>query len=199
MILSKNAEEIAKKRYFMEGENWEDLSKRVGAAIAINENDKIKWKDTFAEEIYELSFIPGGRILRNAGRLKQSMQNCACLPIGDSIEAIGETIKNALILWSYGAGIGIDFSPLRERGSPLISKGGESSGMTSFLKAIDAVASTIETGGQRRSGCLAMCKVSHPEIFDFIRAKLVDKELSYFNLSVAVDSSFLSAVEEGEA
>ena len=196
MKLSKNAQQIAEKRYLGEGETWEDCCKRVGNAVSVNEMDRVKWAEVFAEEIHNFNFIPGGRILRNAGKLKQSVLNCACLPIGDSIEEIGETIKNALILWSYGAGIGIDFSSLRERGAKLISKGGKSSGMVSFLRSIDAVARTIETGGQRRSGCLALCKVSHPEIEDFISCKMKDKELSYFNLSVAVDKSFLNAVEE---
>ncbi|MBU0958534.1 MAG: adenosylcobalamin-dependent ribonucleoside-diphosphate reductase [Nanoarchaeota archaeon] len=194
--LSQNALEICKKRYFInDDETWEDLSKRVAVAVSINEKDK-KWTDIFTEEINEMNFIPGGRILRNCGKLKQSILNCACIPIGDSIEAIGDTIKNSLILWSYGAGIGIDFSPLRPIGTPLLSKGGYSSGMVSFIKAIDAVAHTIETGGQRRSGCLALCRISHPEIFEFIDAKIKDKELSYFNLSVGVDKNFIYAVEE---
>ena len=197
MKLSSNAQEIAESRYFLDGETWEDCCRRVGQAIAVNENGG-DWAETFAEEIYNMNFIPGGRILRNSGKLKQSILNCAVLPIGDSIEEIGETIKNALILWSYGAGIGIDFSPLREKGRPLKSKGGESSGMTSFLKAIDSVARTIETGGQRRSGCLAMCRIGHPEIRKFIESKLKDKELSYFNLSVALNKDFLRKVEEDE-
>jgi len=198
MELSKNATEICKKRYFIdENETWEGLCKRVATAVAINEKDK-QWVDTFSGEMFDMNFIPGGRILRNSGKLKQSILNCACLPISDSIEAIGDTIKNSLILWSYGAGIGIDFSPLRPIGFPLISKGGESSGMVSFIKAIDAVAHTIETGGQRRSGCLGLCKVSHPEIFEFINAKIKDKELSYFNLSVGIDKNFIYAVEEEE-
>ncbi|HDZ26484.1 hypothetical protein LCGC14_0986980 [marine sediment metagenome] len=196
--LSENAIEVIKKRYFDTDEkSWEELANRVSAAVSINEKDK-KWEVIFAEEIHEMNFIPGGRILRNSGKLKQSVLNCAALPIGDSIESIGETIKNSLILWSYGAGIGIDFSPLRYKGSPLISKGGKSSGLVSFLEAMDAVARTIETGGQRRSGCLAMCNVWHPEIFDFIDAKVEDKKLAYFNLSVAVDNNFLDSVEENK-
>lgn len=203
MTLSSNAEEIVQKRYYAEDDyqwqdHWEGLSKRVGYAVAANETEKERWGETFATEIYDMNFLPGGRILRNAGRIRPTMMNCACLPIGDSIEEIGETIKNSLILWSYGAGIGIDFSPLRPEGRPLVSKGGKSSGMVSFLKSIDSVAGTIETGGQRRSGCLALCRVGHPEIRKFINAKLKDKELSYFNLSVGVNTDFLRAVEQGD-
>lgn len=194
--LSSNAKAIAENRYFEEGEDWEAMSRRVGSAIAHNEKDREKWTETFSNEIYDMSFIPAGRILRNAGKLRQSLLNCACLPISDSIEEIGETLKNALIFWSYGAGIGIDFSPLREKGRPLHSKGGVSSGMLSFLKAFDNIAHTIETGGNRRSGCLGLCRISHPEIFDFIDSKKNDGDLSYFNLSVGITNSFLRAVEE---
>ena len=194
-MLSSNALEVATKRYLQEGETWEQACIRVGDAVAISEVDR-QWKDVFAEMVHEMSFIPGGRILRNAGKLRQSVLNCAVLPIGDSIEEIGDTIRNALVLWSYGAGIGIDFSPLREEGKPLKSKGGHSSGMVSFLEAIDGVARTIETGGQRRSGCLAMCRVGHPDIEKFIDAKLEDGKLSYFNMSVAINKEYLTAVEE---
>lgn len=194
--LSGNAKIVAEKRYFWENENWEILSRRVGKAIAFNEKDQDKWGDIFAEDIYNMNFIPGGRILRNSGKLRQCLLNCAALPIGDSIEEIGETLKNALILWSYGAGIGIDFSPLREKGRSLYSKGGESSGMLSFLFAFDHIAHTIETGGQRRSGCLGLCSVRHPQIYEFIDAKKKGGDLSYFNLSIGITEDFLKAVED---
>lgn len=196
-MMSSNALEVVTKRYLQEGETWEEACVRVGDAVAMSETDRT-WADVYAEMVHEMSFIPGGRILRNAGKLRQSVLNCAVLPIGDSIEEIGDTIRNALVLWSYGAGIGIDFSPLREEGRPLRSKGGRSSGMVSFLEAIDGVAHTIETGGQRRSGCLGMCRVGHPEIEKFIDAKLEDGKLSYFNMSVAINEAFLSAVEADE-
>jgi len=196
---SDSAYEIVKKRYFDDSETrWGELAERVAIAISTKEQDK-KWVDIFATEINDMLFIPGGRILRNAGKLKQSMLNCGTIPISDSIEAIGEAIKSALILWKYGAGVGINFSSIRYKGAPLISGGGESSGLVSFLHAFDAVAHTIETGGQRRSGCLGLLSIRHPEIFDFINAKVKDKTLSYFNLSVGIDKSFLTAVEEDTA
>ena len=196
-MLSPLAEEVARSRYYCsEKETWEELAIRNGIAMAVHEENSKYWTDEFSRIISDMLFIPGGRTLRNSGRMKQGLLNCAVLPIGDSIEEIGETLKNALILWSYGAGIGIDFTPLRHEGASLKTKGGFSSGMCSFLHMFDTVAKPIETGGQRRSGCLGMCSVSHPEIEQFIQAKYKDKELSFFNLSVSINNSFLDAVED---
>jgi len=196
--LSENAQKIAEARYFMEGENWEKLCNRVGNAIAVNENDKDKWAEVFANEIFDMNFIPGGRILRNAGRLKGELANCFVIPIGDSIEEIGDYIKNSLICWSGGGGVGCNFSPLRPKGFPIRGKGGESTGLVSFLKASDSVASTIQSGGSRRAAGLVCVSVEHPEVENFINAKLVDKIISHYNISVAITNEFLEAVEEDE-
>ena len=83
-VLSENAQKVAKSRYFMEGETWEDCSMRVADQIAIPEGEKKKhFKEIFADMIYNMDFLPGGRILRNAGRPRGSLFNCYHLPIGD--------------------------------------------------------------------------------------------------------------------
>ena len=92
--LSENALTIAKNRYFVEDENWETFSKRVGSGPAVTEKDKEKYIDKFSEMVYKMDFLGGGRILRNSGRPKGSMLNCFHLPCGDSIEEIGDFIKD---------------------------------------------------------------------------------------------------------
>lgn len=198
MILSKNAEEVAKKRYFMEGENWEGCARRVGGVIAQYETESSIWSEKFGEIIFSGDFIPGGRVLRNAGRARGSLFNCYCLPISDSIEAIGNCKRDALILWAEGGGVGINFSPLRPKGTPIKGKGGKSSGLVSFIKATDGDAETIESGGQRRAAAIAIVDIKHPEIEGFIDAKLKDGILPHFNISVSVTEDFLEAVEKDE-
>ncbi len=198
VVLSKNAEEVAKARYFNDGEDWEACSRRVAEAVSSVEKDKAEYAEKFGEMIYKMDFLPAGRILRNASRSKGSMLNCFVLPIGDSIEEIGGFLSESLNLWSNGGGVGANFSPLRPKGDPILGKGGKSSGMVSFIKAADAVSKTIESGGQRRAAALGCCDVSHPELIDFINAKLVDGEISHFNISVLVNEEFIRAVENDD-
>ena len=196
-VISESALTIAKDRYFFENEDtWEECSTRVGNFVADVENgDRKFYGDKFSEVIYNMEFLPGGRILRNAKRHSGSMFNCYVLPIGDSIEEIGQFMKDALILWSEGGGVGTNLSYLRPRGASIKGKGGSSSGPVSFLEAADGIASTIESGGSRRAAGLACMNVEHPDIQEFVDSKMVHGILSYFNISVGVTDEFLDAVE----
>lgn len=194
--LSDNAITIAENRYFIEGEDWEACANRVGQIIAAAENSHMfQYANKFAESIFNLDFLPGGRILRNAGRQRGSLFNCYHLPIGDSREEIGQYYKDSLILWGEGGGVGVNMSDLRPKGAAIKGVGGNSSGPVSFLIASDAIAETIESGGSRRAAALALMHVTHPDIIDFIDAKLKHAVLSHYNISVAVNDKFLEAVE----
>jgi ribonucleoside-diphosphate reductase alpha chain len=194
--LTENALAVAISRYFMEGETWEDCAKRVGTEVGRVENGNApKYIEEFSEMIYNMDFLPGGRILRNTRRARGSLFNCYVLPLGDSIEEIGQFVKDSLILWSEGGGVGVNYSSLRPRGASIKGKGGNSSGPVSFLEASDAVAKTIESGGSRRAAAMGLMHVSHPDIFEFIDVKLTHDKLKHYNLSVAVDDDFLEAVE----
>ena len=194
--LTDMAVKVAANRYFMKGEDWENCCRRVGAVIGMAENSRSNiYAEKFSEAIYNVDFLPGGRILRNAGRQGGSLFNCYHLPIGDSREQIGQFYKDSLILWGEGGGIGVNMSSLRPEGDPIKTVEGFSSGPVSFLEASDAIAKVVESGGSRRAAALASMSVSHPDIIKFIDAKLVDGTLKQYNISVAVTDDFLEAVE----
>ena len=196
MSMSQNSELIFKKRYAIhENETWQELAIRVGKGGASVEQDMIEWTDQFASDIYNMLFLPGGRILRNVGRPRGTLFNCYVEPLEDSMRQIGLFQMNCGILWSEGGGVGCNASFLRPENAPIIQKGGESSGPISFLKWANAGANCIKTGGSRRAAALAMMNVSHPDIIKFINAKLKDGELNCFNISVGVQEEFLEAVE----
>lgn len=195
VVLEGNALEVATSRYLMKGENWDMCAIRVADTMASAESDKTKYRDAFHEMIGTMDFLPGGRILRNSARTRGSLFNCYHLPVNDSIEEIGQFLKDSLILWSEGGGVGSNFSKLRPKGDVILGKGGTSSGLVSFMEAADAVANTVESGGARRAAALAHVDVSHPEVMDFIDAKLVHGKLSHFNISVAINDEFIQAVE----
>ena len=194
MTISDKALEILNKRYFYHDVNettWDQLAVRVGQGVGGQE-----WGDAYTDIIGQMLFIPGGRILRNVGRPRGSLFNCYCLPIGDSREEIGDLFKNALILWGEGGGVGINFSTLRPRGSDIKGVGGKSSGLVSFMQAVDGIAATVESGGQRRAASLGLCEVWHPEIERFIDAKQKDGDISYFNISVGINERFIDNVRQ---
>jgi ribonucleoside-diphosphate reductase alpha chain len=197
--LSDNAITVAESRYFMEGEDWEACTNRVGRVVASRENSHMfEYASKFSEMIFNLDFLPGGRILRNAGRQAGSLFNCYHLPIGDSRKEIGDFYRDSLILWGEGGGIGVNISSLRPKGAVIKTAGGFSSGPVSFLEASDAIAKTIESGGARRAAALALMHITHPDVMRFIDAKIEHGILPHYNISVAVTDEFLEAVESDD-
>lgn len=195
MKLTDSALKIVTARYFLDDkEDWEKLSIRVGKEAARYENSN--YSERFTQMIFDGDFLPGGRILRNMGRPRGSLFNCYVLPAGDSREEIGQWLKDSLILWGEGGGVGCNVSFLRPKGAPIKGVGGTSSGPVSFLEASDAVAKTVESGGSRRAAALATMLVSHPDIMEFIDAKITHGKLPHYNISVAVTEDFLEAVEK---
>jgi len=195
-------EEIFTQKYMLHGEKTlESVFRGVADEIASAERKDIRKDiaDCFYNEILSGRLIPAGRILANA-RLESPMKNynnCFTIDVEDSLEAIYESLQEDAIISKMGGGVGFDISKLRPKGDPL-SRGGESSGVISFLRIFDQSAKTIMTGGQRRSAHIALLDISHPDIEEFITVKQGDKnkELTQFNISVKITDEFVAAVEE---
>ncbi len=79
-------------------------------------------------------------------------------------------------IFKFGSGAGSNFSAIRGE-SELLSGGGKSSGVMSFLKIGDRAAGAIKSGGTtRRAAKMVILDVDHPDIETFIDWKKVEEE-----------------------
>lgn len=198
----KLSEEIFKAKYMLHGEKspvdvFEGIAKEI-ASPEKGEKKKAVEKE-FLDQLFSGKLIPAGRILANArpDSPMKNYNNCFTIDIEDSMEGIYNSLKEDAMISKMGGGVGFDISKLRPKGVEL-SKGGQASGVISFLRIFDQSAKTIVTGGQRRAAHIALLDISHPDIEEFITVKQGDqnKELTQFNISVKISDDFVKAVEE---
>jgi ribonucleoside-diphosphate reductase alpha chain len=190
---------ILKERYLQQGEQtWEDVAKRLARSVAMAEDSTKfdEWNQKFFDELKNFNFIPGGRIITNAGKSKPYLLNCNIISVDDSRESIGEMLKEILMISGTGGGVGLSFSKLRPKGTAITTNGGFSSGPISFMRCADQVAATIKTGGGRRAALMISLSVYHPDIEEFLHVKLDLGQLTNANISVEIDNKFIQAVKD---
>ena len=207
--LTVNAMEVLEKRYLLKDEEGNLAETPTGmflrVAEAVAEADKKYGDDpaASAEEFYaamsRLEFLPNSPTLFNAGtKTGFALSACYVLPIEDSLEGIFTSLKNMALIEQTGGGVGFDFSRLRPAGDVVKTTMGVASGPVSFMKIFDAATEVIKAGGRRRGAMMAILRVDHPDVIEFITAKTRPGALTNFNISVTATDAFMQAVENNE-
>ncbi|RLC24553.1 MAG: ribonucleotide-diphosphate reductase subunit alpha [Deltaproteobacteria bacterium] len=208
--ISKNAATVLDRRYLKKNstgktiESPVEMFQRIASHIALAEE---KFANTPKKEYFETAFynlmvsfkfLPNSPTLMNAGNELGQLAACFVLPIEDSLSGIFETVKNAALIHKSGGGTGFSFSRLRPKDCRVGSTGGVASGPVSFMKIFNVATEQVKQGGTRRGANMAVLRIDHPDIMEFINCKSSNDNLNNFNISVGITDQFIEAARENK-
>ena len=208
--LSENARQVLIRRYVRRGpdgepvETVEEMFWRIAYHVAKVE---VEWNEDIeprAIEYFELltskKFFPNSPTFTGAGTPLGQLAACFVLPITDDMgkdsAGIFQTLRDAALIQQTGGGNGFSFSRLRPKGSLVKSSAGQATGPVGFLRVYDHAFGEIAQGGTRRGANMAVLRVDHPDVEDFVNCKTNENQITNFNISVGITDAFMKAVEE---
>lgn len=208
--LSASALEVIKKRYLRQDEDGniietpEEMFYRVAAFIASADKgypgaDIEKTVSEFYETLINLEFLPGGRVLFEAGNSHTGqMSSCFVIPVDDSMAGIFDSLKAAALVQQNNGGTGFNFSAIRPKGDVVKGVPGIAAGPVHYLKTYDTALSRVLQGSKRHGANMGILNVNHPDIEEFIELKDGGSNIKNFNISVGVTDDFMERVRSDE-
>jgi len=207
--LTENSHQVLCMRYIRKGEHGElietpkELFWRVAYHIAKAEEKWGKEVIEKAKEFYIMlakkRFFPNSPTFTGAGTPLGQLAACFVLPISDDMgrrsDGIFQTLRDSALIQQTGGGNGFSFSSLRPSGSIVKASSGKATGPIGFLRVYDNAFGEVAQGGTRRGANMAVLRVDHPDIEQFIICKTEEGAISNFNISVGITDAFMRAVE----
>lgn len=195
------ADTIYRQKYALPGEEWADTAHRVASNVLGPYFPNLVGEMT--QLITDRKFMPGGRYLYASGKPFHQVQNCLLMDVEDSREAWATLMHNVTSGLMTGAGVGVVYSKLRERGAPVKGMGGTSTGPTALMQMVNEAGRHIMQGGSRRSAIWAGLHWNHPDVFEFIALKDWSEDIKAnkekdFNYSAPMDMTNISVILDDE-
>jgi ribonucleoside-diphosphate reductase alpha chain len=210
--LTDNARQVLIRRYVRRGqdgkpaESVEEMFWRVAYHVAKVEDawdgDVLERAGQFYELLTSKKFFPNSPTFTGAGTPLGQLAACFVLPISDDMgrdsAGIFQSLRDAALIQQTGGGNGFSFSRLRPKNTLVKSSAGQATGPVGFLRVYDKAFGEIAQGGTRRGANMAVLRVDHPDIEEFITCKTDENSITNFNISVGITDAFMKAVEEDD-
>jgi ribonucleoside-diphosphate reductase alpha chain len=211
VALTDNARQVLIRRYVRRGkdgkpaETVEGMFWRVAYSIAKVEEqwgeDVIGLAFQYYDFLTSRAFFPNSPTFTGAGTPLGQLAACFVLPISDDMgrksTGIFQTLRDAALIQQTGGGNGFSFSRLRPKGTLVRSSAGQATGPVGFLRVYDKAFGEVAQGGTRRGANMAVLRVDHPDIEEFITCKTDENAITNFNISVGITDAFMKAVIQG--
>ncbi len=120
---------------------------------------------------------------------KPQCSACFILSVDDTMDSILDWYRKEGTIFKGGSGSGLNLSRIRSSRESLAG-GGTASGPVSFMRAADASAGVIKSGGKtRRAAKMVVLNIDHPDIVDFIECKAVEEKKAWALIDAGYDAA----------
>lgn len=114
---------------------------------------------------------------------------CFILSVDDTMDSILDWYRREGVIFKGGSGSGVNLSKIRSSREAL-GGGGTASGPVSFMRAADASAGVIKSGGKtRRAAKMVVLDVDHPDIAEFVSCKADEERKAWALIDAGYDGS----------
>jgi len=120
---------------------------------------------------------------------KPQCSACFILSVRDTMDSILDWYRREGVIFKGGSGSGVNLSTIRSSRERL-GGGGTASGPVSFMRAADASAGVIKSGGKtRRAAKMVVLDVAHPDIVEFVNCKAEEERKAWALIDAGYDGS----------
>ena len=120
---------------------------------------------------------------------KPQCSACFILSVDDTMDSILDWYRKEGVIFKGGSGSGVNLSKIRSSKEQLAG-GGTASGPVSFMKAADASAGVIKSGGKtRRAAKMVVLNIDHPDIEEFVKCKVEEEKKAWALIGAGYDAS----------
>ena len=176
-------QDLILEKYLIKGETKQQFIKRIA------------FGNTRLEKIFRnREGIWGGRILYAVGR-EGNITGSNCYVAKDPEDSLLDIYRadyHIARTYSYGGGQGLNLSNLRPRGAKVNNSSNTTPGVMVFAEKYSHT--TLNTQQESRRGALMLVlNIDHPDVIDFITAKLDLTKIEGANISLAITDEFMKA------